>query len=82
MTDNLDSKAANPVLAAESPWKSLERAPAMLAAISTSLYVVGFLVVTGFLGAKGIHDHPFLSARYIMAGGLTAVCAAMYYFFV
>ena len=66
----------------EATWKSLEKAPALLAAMSSCLYVVGFLVVTGFLGSKGVHDHPFLSGRYVMAGGLTAACAVMYYFFV
>lgn len=60
----------------------LEKAPVLVAALSTTLYVVGYLVVTGFLGSKGVHDHPFVSARYIMAGGLAAICASMYYFFV
>lgn len=77
-----DPKEGTPLADPESTWKTLEKAPALLAAVSTSLYAVGFLVVTGFLGSKGIHDHPFISARYIMAGGLTAVCSLMYYFFV
>lgn len=80
--ESSDLKAINPAPSAESPWKSLEKAPALLAAGSTSLYVLGFLVVTGYLGSKGIHDHPFLSPRYVMAGALTAACALMYYFFV
>lgn len=66
----------------ESAWKNFEKAPALLAGASTVLYVLGFLVVTGFLASRGIQDHPLLSARYVMAGGLLLACSLIYYFFV
>ena len=80
--ESSSASATSTVPTSELPWKAFEKAPTLLAAVSSVLYVFGFLVVTGFLGSKGVHDHPLLSSRYIMAGGLTAVCSLMYYFFV
>lgn len=59
-----------------------DKVPTLFAVATSVLYVVGFLVVTSYMGSRGIHDLSLLSSKYVMAGGLFAISAAMYYFFV
>lgn len=59
-----------------------ERFPVVIAATSTTLYVLGFVVVTSYLASKGIYDQSLLNTKYLLAGALTAVVMLAYYFFV
>lgn len=61
---------------------TLEKIPFWTAAASTALYVAGFLVVTSHLSTRGVFDQPLLSTKYILAGGLISIVAAVYYYFV
>ena len=54
-----------------------DKVPMFLAGATSVLYVVGFLVVTSYLGSRGVHDLSLLSSKYVMAGGLFATSAAM-----
>ena len=60
----------------------IEEFSKLLALCSSGLYVLGFMVVTSYLSTKGIYDQSLLSARYLMAGGITLVVGGFYYFMV
>lgn len=59
-----------------------DKVPTLLAVATSVLYVMGFLVVTSYMGSRGVHDLSLLSSKYVMAGGLFAISAAIYYFMV
>jgi hypothetical protein len=61
---------------------SIEQFSKLIAICSSCLYVIGFVAVTSYLSTKGIYDQALLSARYLMAGGLTLVVGGFYYFMV
>jgi hypothetical protein len=60
----------------------LEKLPLVMAAVSSTLYVLGFIVVTSYLAGIGIYDQPLISTKYILAGALVTVVSIAYYFFV
>jgi hypothetical protein len=60
----------------------IEKAPIVLATMSSTLYVIGFVVVTSYLATNGINDQSLLNTKYLLAGALVCTTMLGYYFFV
>lgn len=60
----------------------LEKLPLAVVACTSVLYSAGFIVVNSFFATKGQTDLTLVNAKYLMAGAMLCVLAAMYYFVV